>query len=65
MISESLNPPGEPIDKMAALTFIEVIGSQLPIRFVAGEHVEGTDHHRVGHRHDGPLLAAPGSQPLL
>lgn len=65
MISESLNPPGEPIDKMTALPCIEGIGPQFPRRFVAGEPVAGTAPHRVGHRPDGPLLPPPGGQPLL
>jgi hypothetical protein len=65
MISKPLTPPGEPIDKVGALICIDVMGPQLPRGFVAGVPVERTDHHRVGHRHDGSLVPTPGSQPLI
>jgi hypothetical protein len=64
MIAESRNPPGEPIDELGALTCINVMGPQRPIRVVAGAPVEGPDHARMGPRHDGPFLPTPGGQPL-
>ena len=48
--------PGEPVDKMVASTFVNVMGPQLLRRFVAREPREGTDPARVSDGHDGPLL---------
>src|SRR5688572_30396234 len=64
-IAESFNPPRELVDEMCSPMGVKVIGPQLSIGFVAGEHMEGTDYDRVGHRRDGPFLAPTGSQALI
>jgi hypothetical protein len=48
MIAESFNPPRELVDEMCSPMVVKVIGPQLSRGFVAGEHMEGTDHDRVG-----------------
>jgi hypothetical protein len=65
VIPEALNPPRQPVDEMVALMVVNVGGASLLIRFVAREHVEGTDHHRVGHRHNGAFLPPPGRQAMI
>jgi len=61
-IAESLNPLGQPIHRRVPPPFVEVVCSQLVIRFLACEHMQDTDHDGVGHRHDRTLLAPPGRQ---
>jgi hypothetical protein len=55
-IPESPNPLGQPIDRRVP-PCIDVAHSHLVIRFLAREHVQGTNHDGVGHRHDRTLLA--------
>lgn len=57
-IAKSLNPLGEPINGIVSPPFVEVARSQLVIRFMTREHVKDTDHHGMGDRHDGALLAS-------
>jgi len=45
-IAKSLNPLGEPIDRIMPPPFVEVARSQLAIRFLAREHVQDTRHYR-------------------
>jgi hypothetical protein len=44
---------------------VKVVAPKLLVGFMAREHVEGTDHHRVGHRDDGPFLPPPRRQALV
>ena len=60
-----LNPSGQAVDEMLPPTFIKIIGPQLAIRFMAGEHVKRADDNRMGHGYDGPFLPSTGSQALV
>jgi hypothetical protein len=64
-IAQPLNAPRELVDEMGLSTIINVMGPQLPIGFVADEHMEGTDHDRVRDRNNGPFLSPAGGQPLI
>ena len=43
----------------------QVLAPQLPIGFVADEHVKGTDHDGVSDRDDRPFLPPAGGQALI
>ena len=57
-------PPGEPVDQMVSSTVVQGMGPECLRRCVAGAHLEGTDHDRVGDGHDGPLLAPARGEAL-
>ena len=61
-IAESLNPLGQPINRIVPPPFIEVARTPLVRRFLAYEPMKDTDHDGVGHCHDGTLLASSGRQ---
>jgi hypothetical protein len=50
---------------MVTLPFVKVIGPQLAIGFMTGEHVKRTDDEGMGHRDDGPLLPPTSGQTLV
>jgi hypothetical protein len=60
-----LNPASQAVNETVTPWFIKIIGPQLTIRFMTGEHVKRTDDNRMGHGHDGPFLPPPGSQALV
>jgi hypothetical protein len=60
MIPSALTPSGLVVEEMVASLLVNIIGPQLMVWFMAGEPMEGTGHHRVGHRDDGPFSPAPG-----
>jgi hypothetical protein len=60
MITSALTPSGPVVEEMVASLLVNIIGPQLMVWFRVGEPMEGTDHHRVGHRDDGPVSPAPG-----
>jgi hypothetical protein len=60
-IAQPLNSPRELVDEMGLPRGIKVMAPQLPIGFVAEEHVKGTDHDRVRDRDESPLLPPAGS----
>src|SRR5262249_30324421 len=64
-IPQPLNPPCELVDEMFAPTFVKVMDPQLPIGFMAREHMEGTDHDRMGDGDDGSFLPPTGGQTLI
>ncbi|SRR5882724_5978132 len=64
-IPQPLNPLREPVDEMFPAAFVNIGGSSLMIGFVARKHVEGTDHDRVGHSHDGAFLTPARGQALI
>src|SRR5262249_35747685 len=55
-ISQVLNPSGEPINGELPPPFVKIVGPQFAVRFLTGEHMKSTDHHRVCHGDDGSLL---------
>jgi hypothetical protein len=60
MIPSALTPSGPVVEEMVASLIVNIIGPQLMVWFMEGEPMEGTGHHRVGHRDDGPVSPAPG-----
>lgn len=65
MIPQALNAPRQLVDKLVAPMLIDVVGSQHPIRFVPGEHMEGTDRNDMDHRENRPLLASACGQAVI
>src|SRR5437879_1699258 len=64
-IPQAFNPPGEPIDGELPPPFVEIIGSQFTVHFIAGEHVKNTTHNGVRHGNDGPLLPPADGEALI
>jgi hypothetical protein len=64
-IAQVLQTPCEAIDQRLPLMVITVGGSSRMLGFVAGEPVEGTDHDRVRHGHEGAFLAPARGQPMI
>jgi hypothetical protein len=60
MMPSALTPSGPVVEEMVASLLVNIIGPQLMVWFMEGEPMEGTGHHRVGHRDDGPVSPAPG-----
>jgi hypothetical protein len=64
-ITQTLQPPCQSIHKLVTAPVVEVVWTQLLIRFVAGQPMERTHDNRVGDGHDGSFLAPAGSQVLI
>jgi hypothetical protein len=64
-IPQVLNASGEPVDGELAPSLIKIVVPELVIWFLTGEHMKDTDHDRVGHGDDGPLLPKACSETLI
>jgi hypothetical protein len=65
VIPEALKPSGQTTDEVVAPLFTKIVGPQFTIRFVAREHMEGTDHDCMSHGHDRLPSPPTGSEALI
>ena len=65
MIPQVLNPSGESIDRELPPPFVKIVGPQVTVHFMAGEHVKDTAHDGVRYGNDSPLLSTAYGEALV
>jgi hypothetical protein len=65
MIARVFQAPCQPMYQLMTPLLVNIVASERLVGFMTREPMEGTDHHRVGHRDDGPFLPPSGRQALI
>src|SRR5689334_14351607 len=63
-MAQSLQLANAVASEVFGVDSIEVVGSEILIATVVSQHGNDGDEQRMAHRHNGPFLAALGTQPM-